>query len=83
MVTPSDAGSVTTPHRPVQHRAVLAVGAILGIFIAAAGLLGRGREGPPPDAIALVNGVPLRREDLAGAMQAAGGEPDAHRYMST
>jgi parvulin-like peptidyl-prolyl isomerase len=56
---------------------LLALGAALGLALAAAGLLSGSESGPPDGAIALVNGVPIRGPDYARLV--AGLESDLRR----
>jgi parvulin-like peptidyl-prolyl isomerase len=59
---------VVTPER--RARALLAVGAVLGLATAAATLVRGAEHVLAPDVVALVNGAPIRRDDYLRALAA-------------
>jgi len=76
--------AVTIMTRLDRSNALLALGSMLGLALAAGGLLASGRDtGPalPSDAVARVNGVPIRGDDYQRALDAVASDrrtpPDA------
>jgi hypothetical protein len=69
--------------RPDRSSALLALGSMLGLVLAAGSILASGRNaghGLPPDTVARVNGVPISADEYRRALEAVAGdrrdEPD-------
>ncbi|MFN8641460.1 MAG: hypothetical protein U0802_07320 [Candidatus Binatia bacterium] len=60
-------GAAAAPRRPIV---LLALGALLGALLAAAGLTAPGTGRLPPDVVALVNQAPIRTEDYTRMLAA-------------